>query len=276
MADSNDRKQRMLLHLLISSLILNAAVRAVDTLPIEFIGILSRQRSSSTYLCNTVADGLRAQPGTRVFDVGEPWLNAAEAPFNRPYDGLVNTTHMERMEAPLGYIRSLRAGLCRNATEKRCVLAFKLFDVHFTPYGTQDGWYRRVRPHQLIPLLAHPGGRFIVLEREPADEYCSLLFAQRSQQWYLPSTPKHIRDEYDSFRRHQCNASDSTPAVVFKNFQYPDWLEFSSHHDAWFNLLYRSIRSTSSAAARSMNATYNDNVERHDELISRAVSKLTH
>jgi hypothetical protein len=87
MADSNDRKQRMLLHLLISSLILNAAVRAVDTLPIEFIGILSRQRSSSTYLCNTVADGLRAQPGTRVFDVGEPWLNAAEAPFNRPYDG---------------------------------------------------------------------------------------------------------------------------------------------------------------------------------------------
>lgn len=242
-------------------------------LPVEFVAVVSRQRSSSTFLCNSIASLLRETvSGVQVFDVGEPWTNGE---MNAKYDSLVGTTHVQRMADPLAFIRALRGALCKTVPHaKRCLLAFKLFDVHFTNYELKQEWYDHIKLHQLLPLFSHPGGRMVILERDPVGEYCSLQFAQRSQQWFLPTTPQSVRDSYAAFRKANCeNVSASNPEA-FRGFKSPTWSDLLHHHTSWFNLVHHAIRSAPGGAERSVNASYADNVQRHEELISRVKKEL--
>jgi hypothetical protein len=230
---------------------------AEGAVPVEIVVVVARQRSGSTFMAASIEEELKRDPSLTVRNIGEPWL--AGSPFNREYDRLVNWTRTQRMLNPLGFLHAMQSALCRRAT--RCVLVVKLFDIHFL-YA--DGNWRCVVPDELVPLFSHPAVRLVVVEREPNDEMCSLTWAEKTNQWWRPSTPQEVRAAYETFKRTNCS-------ITSPQFDVPT---FAYQHASWFRVVHEAVRRSPGATNRSVHVSYAEHVSHHGEVMARIRNDL--
>jgi hypothetical protein len=223
---------------------------------VEFVVVASRQRSSSSYLAWSIVDAEIAN-GAVAYSFDEPWEDSTRRKANIAAEELVpNLTYAQRISNPLGFVRQLRDAYCRRNRSirgARCLIVFKLFDVHFaqSPQGKAS------IPAVLAQLFSFPGARTVVLERDPIDELCSLKFAERSHQWWLPDIPNKTRAVYEKFKQNQCNHATRKSESD---------LQYLREHREWYQMVHAALRQ--SPASSYLNATYDDNVGRHAKLMA--------
>ena len=232
--------------------------------PISFFVIVARQRSSSTYLTTSIHERLMSENGSAVWLTDEPWISAHDRPHNREIDQICDWSPALRMDNPHAFLQALRSSWCNKhfhhaPVKVNCILVLKLFDIHFTMHS------RRGSVDVLAALFSDPGARIIVLERDPAAEQCSLRWANLSHHWWLPSTPAASRVAYEKFKETSCGAAAPSSE---------DEQEAYRSHVEWFSTVHAALRIAPGALERSLNVTYQENVEHHEALMSRINAKF--
>jgi LPS sulfotransferase NodH len=223
--------------------------------PPEYVIVVARQRSGSTFLAISIAKQLKQKGGLVVWNADEPWAESTVRADNAHVDQLVNWTHAQRMQDPGRFLQELHAAYCseQKAMPGACVIVLKLFDIHLEDTSAD----------QLASIFAYPGARVVVLERDAAEERCSLLWAQQTNQWWTPNgTEREKRDGYDQFKRDRCDTlSQEAQGVYLK-------------HRSWFGMVNSALTNVPNGHLRSLNVTYESNVNSHDQVMALISQRL--
>eukprot|EP00448_Togula_jolla_P029464 CAMPEP_0170621964 /NCGR_PEP_ID=MMETSP0224-20130122/28876_1 /TAXON_ID=285029 /ORGANISM="Togula jolla, Strain CCCM 725" /LENGTH=281 /DNA_ID=CAMNT_0010948247 /DNA_START=62 /DNA_END=907 /DNA_ORIENTATION=+ len=178
----------------------------------RFLLIVSAQRSASTSLTQTLA-----QQHECVYNCNEFFGGAQVDVQCREFK------HIGEGEEALGRIQLARDDLCEHgmhedfsnpgkpveaAQECRdtCMVALKLFVGH------------GIFGQELADLLAHPQARVVVLERDPAERWCSLQEAMANHDWGIE--PSHW-ERADNSTRPPCDHKASPELLE----QHQGWYE---------------------------------------------------
>ena len=247
---------------------------ASEAYPVTIV-IASRQRSGSTFLGKSLCEHIRNVSTPREGDISstacwfidEPWFDAGVRPENREYEAMVPWSPTQRLQDPFGYIQKLRLAYCHQRLHPsthgkgRCnfPMVVKLFDIH---YEYSD--LRRPNPSLLRPLFSAPSSRVVVLERDPSTQRCSLLWAYKSHDWWLPDTPDSSRKAYETFKRNTCASASASPEEK----------TFAKQHEQWYAMIREALHSAPGASRRSMNVTYDENTKRHTAVLERITNQL--
>ena len=196
----------------------------------------------------------------------EPWIDARERPANKEVESLVSWPVEQRLRDPSGYIEALRSAQCRllhkSPHEKsHCQLPIvvKLFDVHYASSAL-----RSATASMLRPWFSDPNTRVVVLERDPLAQRCSLIWAEHTNHWWLPDTPGSLRRAYEAFKHNNCSHAGMTS----------EGKAFVEEHEKWFATIHEALRMAPGASRRSINASYDANVNHHSALLARIQKEL--
>ena len=152
----------------------------------EFIVIISRQRSSSTVLSQTIAAHPCVAWANEIFHITHAARLRRECGTQDRYSGRLlrehgkAALHASRFKHPVAFLRAVRElqltvqwPKC-GCTRASYALVFKLFDRHLIGRLQESG---------LQDLIAYPRTAVVVLEREAAASECSLSWAKHSADW---------------------------------------------------------------------------------------------
>ena len=260
-----------------SLLAIVAAFAASSDAFAEFVVVVGRQRSSSTWLSLSITDMLLDQH-VLTWHADEPWVAGSSRSINIELDEMLwrsgkNWTHQERMLRVFDFVREARMAWCLEkrhlmGAKSRCVMVFKLFDAHFF-YATPSRV--RMSADLLVPLFAHRGTRIVTVERDVISEYCSLMWAQKTNEWWLPNASHASRERYNKFLHSECD-----PQSLARD---PGFASYSSQHADWFRIVNSALlRAHNNAwpppARRYIATTYLENVQHHNLLMDRIKGML--
>mgnify|MGYP002819045188 CR=1 FL=1 len=155
----------------------------------EFIVIISRQRSSSTVLSQTIAAHPCVAWANEIFHITHAARLRRECGTQDRFSGRLlrehgkAALHASRFKHPVAFLRAVRElqltvqwPKC-GCTRASYALVFKLFDRHLIGRLQESG---------LQDLIAYPRTAVVVLEREAAASECSLSWAKYSADWCVP------------------------------------------------------------------------------------------
>jgi len=172
----------MILVFLTLILFVGAAVDLEHETPPSYIIIASRQRSSSSTLNTVVSSHPCVLHGNEMF-------------FNNPQQDILGAhSYVEMSSEEIGqdphrFLSTAYNGICEEArkdgtlpdTCEFCTISIKLFDKHNL---SKNGLHDLMNDHNM---------RFIVLERDASEQFCSLKRANHINDWgTIPSRHKNI------------------------------------------------------------------------------------
>ena len=231
---------------------------------LRFVVILSDQRSSSTFLLDSLTQ--IALPNVTVIGLDEPWSERRARQFTN--DSKILDL---RCIQPLRFVQSLHSRICH--WDLKCVLAMKLFPNHCGAYRAID---------RFAPLLVNPATRVLVLRRNESDRACSEMWARVSGDWQDSNstgssvTWNHsnmLRDPKQEAQRAQfervfCNTSTMTPLQGLATFSSPPTYQH------WFTDAWKILNSRKMPLLDVLNTTFEENTERHEALMQRVAALM--
>lgn len=181
--------------------------------PPEFVVIVARQRSGSSTLSNLIGSHPCSLSGNEI------WRNSTKQdPLGA--HRLTNMTPEQVRQQPHTFLKEIHDNVCTEAIRNgriasnckgKCTISVKMFDVH---HLSQEG---------IFAMVDDPDFRFVVLERNVEDEYCSHYIAVTTGDFgTTPGGHKKMS------ARIECG--EATP-------------EFVDEHTQWFSSMRNNLRS---------------------------------
>ena len=203
----------------------------MERLAAQIIVILSRQRSSSSFLSTLLggnqwnaeevgAFGPCLQCTTNFNEI----TRRGVADQDNGASKLAGGTHKDW--DLLRYAHAVRNASCErdaHGCQGACAIVFKLFDAH------------GVHKWQLRALLQHTRTAAILLERNASDELCSKLWAVKSNDYGI--TPMH-----HELNHKQTGKNLSITYAEYRHTCPPPSRGFEAGHAAWFDLIRLTLR----------------------------------
>lgn len=248
---------------------LSLPMHATSARPLTIV-VAARQRSGSTFLAESIWERAKNMTNGASEDepwfLDEPWIAAQERPANKDIEEMVHWPVDRRLENPLGYIQALHSARCHQLHQSKSwrgackfTIVLKLFDIHYT-----NSIFKQANASMLRPLFSDPSSRVVVLERDPISQHCSLMWAEKTNHWWLPETPESSRKAYEAFKRDKCSHTAITS----------ERRAFIRDHERWFATVHEALRTAPDGLRRSMNVTYDDLMDHHSALMARIEKQL--